>query len=50
MLSKKIIFKGIILASQNHEERMTFIMPILEMNLQKDNICSSSHIMLAVDL
>jgi len=29
---------------------MTFIVPILEMSLQKDSISSLSHIMLAVDL
>lgn len=39
-----------MLASQNHAEgNMTLTMTILEINLQKDSICSSC-IMLAVDL
>lgn len=45
------MFTGTILASWNHsEESMTFIMPPLELNLQNANICSSSYIMLVVDL
>lgn len=48
MLWKITIFTGITLALQNNaKESMTFIVPILEMSLQKDSISSLSHIMLA---
>lgn len=48
---KKTIFTGITLALQNHaEESMTFIVPILEMSLQKNNISLLLHLMLGVDL
>lgn len=50
-LKKKTIFIGITLALQNHaEESMTFIVPILEMSLQKNNISLLLHLMLGVDL